>query len=253
MSSQNTLYIAEPIFSEKLQKYDTELSFPPIKKIGITTNHPERRERELLGTISPIKISIVKAWTDVNAKAIESMLHNILDNTRLDGEYFWDGNETLVDAVSDFIVNYHPEAKEIFIDDDSDVKAAADAAKKKSSQRIYSEVVPELEELGIDCKVTKNEKGVILNMDEYRLRINAKTGGRYTLTIWSNSKTTEDALKDFIGSQELSAHGSEESPRRARIPMAKLETIIESLKQYTKAELTKGNENIDNLSHSDHT
>lgn len=86
MSLQNTLYIAEPIFSEKLQKFDPESSFPPIKKIGITTDHPGRREKELLGTMSPVKVSIVKAWTGINARDIESMLHNILDNTRLDSE-----------------------------------------------------------------------------------------------------------------------------------------------------------------------
>ena len=63
MNNQNTIYIAEPIFSEKLQGFDSDCSFPPIKKIGITTDHPERRERELLGTVSPVKISIVKAWT----------------------------------------------------------------------------------------------------------------------------------------------------------------------------------------------
>jgi hypothetical protein len=234
MSIQNTLYIAEPIFSEKLQKLDPESSFPPIKKIGITTDHPKRRERELLGTISPIKISIVKAWTGINARLVESMLHNILDNLRLDGEYFWDGNETLVNAVSDFMSTYHSDAKEITIADDSDVKAAADAAIKKSSQRIYDEVVPELEELGIEYRITKNEKGVRFQVGDYRLHIGGKTGGRYTLTIWSNNKTTDDALLDFEGAQELSAHGTEDSPRRARIPMAKLETIIHSITELRK-------------------
>lgn len=232
MSIQNTLYIAEPIFSEKLQKFDPESSFPPIKKIGITTDHPERREKELLGTLSPIKLSIVKAWTGINARNIELMLHNILDNLRLDGEYFWDGNETLVDAVSDFIATYHADAKEIIIADDSDVKAASDAAIKKSSQRIYSAVVPELEEMGIEYKITKSEKGVRFRIGDYKLHIGGKTGGRYTLTIWSNNKTTDDALKDFLGSQELSAHGKEDSSRRARIPMAKLEDIINSLRYY---------------------
>ncbi|WMN60631.1 hypothetical protein NI389_04280 [Pseudoalteromonas xiamenensis] len=58
---QNTLYIAEPIFSEKLQQFDPESAFPAIKKIGITTDHPARREKELLGTKSPVKIAIVKA------------------------------------------------------------------------------------------------------------------------------------------------------------------------------------------------
>lgn len=241
MSLQNTIYIAEPIFSEKLQKFDPESSFPPIKKIGITTDHPERREKELLGTLSPIKISIVKAWTGIDARSIESMFHNILDNLRLDGEFFWDGNETLVDAVSNFISTYHPDAKEITIADDSDVKAASDAAIKKSSQRIYSEVVPELEELGIEYKITKSEKGVRFRIGEYKLHIGGKTGGRYTLTIWSNNKTTEDALLDFEGSQELSAHGNEDSSRRARIPMAKLETIINSVKQISKKMLNQAN------------
>jgi hypothetical protein len=73
MNQQNTIYIAEPIFSEKLQKFDPNASFPPIKKIGITTDHPERREKELLGTLSPVKVSIVKAWTDIDARAVESM------------------------------------------------------------------------------------------------------------------------------------------------------------------------------------
>ena len=124
MSNQNTLYIAEPIFSEKLQKFISDSSFQPVKKIGITTDSPDQRERELLGTMSPVKIAIVKAWTGIEARKVESMLHTILDNTRLDGEYFWDGNETLVDTVTDFIKIYHPEAEEMTVSDDSDVKAA---------------------------------------------------------------------------------------------------------------------------------
>ena len=235
--SQNTLYIAEPIFSEKLQRFDTDTSFPPIKKIGITTNHPEQRERELLGTISPVKIAIVKAWTNIDARKVESMLHTVLDNTRLDGEYFWDGNETLVEAVTDFIQVYHPEAKEINISDESDVVAATQAVEKKSSQRIYTEVVPKLDELSIKYNVTKNGKAVKFKLGEYNLALYGKTGGRYTFTIWSKTKTTEDALADFSNSQELSAHGSESSDRRARIPMSRLETILESVSKYNEANI----------------
>jgi Meiotically up-regulated gene 113 len=232
MNTQNTLYIAELIFSELLQNYDSEAAFPPIKKIGITTDHPERREKELLGTISPVKISIVKAWTGIDARAIEAMLHTILDNSRLDGEYFWDGNETLVDAVTNFINRYHTDAVEITIDDDPDVKAASASVNKKNSRRIYEEVVPELEELKIKYNVTKNEKGVGFRLGEYQLHMGGKTGDRYTLTIWSKNKSTEEALEDFPGSQELSANSTEDSNRRARIPMASLESILSSLKHF---------------------
>lgn len=230
--AQNTLYIAEPIFSELLQRFDGEASFPPVKKIGITTDHPGRRERELLGTISPVKISIVKAWTDIDAPKVESMLHMILDNSRLDGEYFWDGNETLVEAVTDFINAYHPEAKEIGISDDADVTAATEAVQKKNSQRIYTEVIPKLDELSIKYTTTKNERGVRFRLGEYSLTLGGRTAGKYTLTIWSKTKTTIEALADFENSQELSANGSEDSTRRARIPMSDLNVILGSISKY---------------------
>jgi Meiotically up-regulated gene 113 len=233
MSTQNTLYIAEPIFSEKLQSFDQEVSFPPIKKIGITTDHTKRREKELLGTTSPIKVSIIKAWTEVDARNIETMLHSILDNTRLDGEYFWDGNETLVDAVTDFINTYHTDAKEIEICNDSDVTAASKAVQKKHSQRIYTEVVPQLESLAIKYSISKSGNSARFQLGEYKLVISGKSGGLYTLTINSKGRTTEQALKDFPMSQGLSAHGKEESPRCARIPMSKLEIIMQSISHFS--------------------
>lgn len=236
MNTQNTLYIAEPIFSEKLQKFDSDTSFPPIKKIGITTGHPERRERELLGTISPVKVSIVKAWTGIDARKVESMLHTILDNTRLDGEYFWDGNETLVDAVSDFIHAYYPDAKEVAVADDSDVAAATEAVQKKNSQRIYTEVIPKLEALSIHHNITKNGKGVRFKLGDYSLALGGKTGGRYTLTIWSRTKTTDQALEDFPNSQELSASSTEDSNRRARIPMSRLDVILQSITHFVESQ-----------------
>lgn len=232
MITQNTLYIAEPLFSEKLQKFDSDTVFPPIKKIGITTDHPERRERELLGTLSPVKVAIVKAWTGIDARKVESMLHTILDNTRLDGEYFWDGNEILIDAVSEFIARYHPEAKEIVISDDSDVTAATNAVQKKNSQRIYTEVAPKLEALSIQHNITKNGNGVRFKLGEYNLHLGGKTGGRYTLTIWSKTKSTEQALQDFPDSQECSASSAEDSARVARIPMSSLEAIMASISPF---------------------
>jgi hypothetical protein len=233
---KNTLYIAEPLFSEKLQRFDSESAFPPIKKIGITTDLPQRRERELLGTLSPVKVAIVKAWTGIDARSVESMLHTILDNSRLDGEYFWDGNETLVEAVCNFIETYHPEAKAISVGDDADVKEATEAAARKKEQRIFTEVLPCLEKLGISPKVTKNEKGVRFGLGDYRFHLGGRTGGRYTLTIWSQNKSTEDALQDFPGAQELAAHGLEDSSRRARISMASLESIAESLTEYMSSQ-----------------
>lgn len=232
--SNNTIYIAEPFFSERLQKFDNETSFPPIKKIGITTGLPDRRERELMGTTSPVKISIVKAWTEVDARKIESMLHSILDNSRLDGEYFWDVNETLVEAVSAFIQRYHPEAKLIEIAEEADVAAATEAAQNQNSQRLVLDVIPQLEALSIKLQITKSGRSVRFKLGEYNLLLSGRTSGRYTLTIWSKTKSTEDALSHFEYAQELAGNSSEDSTRKARIPMSSVKVIIESISKYVK-------------------
>ena len=232
MKMQNTLYIAEPIFSEKLQSYDSAIAFPPIKKIGITTDHPNRREKELLGTTSPVKIAIVKAWTNIDARSVETMLHTMPDNSRLDGEYFWDGNETLVDAVSRFIAQYHPDSEEILIDDDIDVKAATKAANTTTTSRIYAEVVPTIADLGLKYSFIKNGKALRIILRDYNCVVGAKTGDRYTFTIFSKTKTSDEALSDFPESQELSAHASDDSNRKARIPLTSVDVILNSIKTY---------------------
>lgn len=153
------------------------------------------------------------------------MLHTLLDNSRLDGEYCGNGNETRVDAVSDFIAAYHPEAQLIGITDE----AATGAVHKKNSQRIYTEVVPKLDELSIRYSIAANGNGARFKLGEYTLALDGRTSGRSTLTISSKSKTTEETLADFEHSQELSANSAEDSSRKARIPLSNLELIFESI------------------------
>lgn len=106
-------------------------------------------------------------------------------------------NEILIDAVSDFIEAYHPEAKEIKILDEADIEAATEAVQKKNSQRIYTEVIPKLDELSIKYRVGKNGRGVKFRLGEYNLALGGRSAGRYTPTIWSKTKSTEEALADL--------------------------------------------------------
>jgi len=233
---QNTLYVAEPIFSEKLQIFAPDASFPPVKKIGITTDSPERREKELLGTVSPVKIKVVKAWTGIEARTVESLMHQVLDNLRLDGEYFWDGNETLVDALSTFISSYHTEAREVELEEGEDVQAASRAEDQKQSERIVLKVIPQLEKIGISPRITKNGRAVRFQLSEYRLILATRTGGRYTVAIHSKTKNSEQALVDFPGASPIAASGTEESSRCARIPMSSLDQIVDILSAYTNTQ-----------------
>lgn len=231
MSTQNTLYIAEPIFSKKLQEFDPDSTFPPVKKIGITTDHPKSRERELLGTLGPVKVAMVKAWTNIDAMKVESMLHGMLENTRLDGEYFWDGNEILVDSVTRFISEYHPEAEEITLSDDPETREAEEAMESTYLQRTKREIVPQLEELSIPYRIVRRGRAVKFDLGEYSCRLGCRTNDRYTFTAASDKKTTEQALAHFPGSRSAGGF-SEKSKLRARISMRPLDEIMDIIKEY---------------------
>lgn len=232
---QDTLYIAEPLFSAKLLEFDSEASFPSIKKIGITTGAPQKREKELLGTVSPVKVAIRKAWGGINAPEVESMLHNILNNSRLDGEYFWDGNETLIDAVTTFIDRYYPGATVLIGEDDNDVKSAEKARDDSRYIRIVDEVAPALEQLGVKYEVTKNKRGVRIYLGDYALRLGTRGGDKYTMNVLSTSKSVEDALADFPGVEVpnfRSDKDPEEHKKKAVMGMRHLDEIMDVIKNY---------------------
>lgn len=231
---QDTLYIAEPLYSAKLLEFDSEASFPSIKKIGITTGEPSKREKELLGTKSPVKIAIRKAWGKINAREVETMLHDLLNNCRLDGEYFWDGNETLIDSVSSFIERYYPDATVLVGEDDSEVKAAEKAQTDSRAVRVFEELIPELERLNIDYKVNSKGIGVIGYLGDYKIRVGTRQNDKYTFYVYSKKKTNEEALDDFPGTESPSFRSKdpEESTKKAMMGLKTLKQIFESIESY---------------------
>ena len=96
---------------------------------------------------------------------------------------------------------------------------------------IYTEVVPKLEALSIEHKVVKSGggKAARFKRGEYHLHLaGRKSKGIYTLTIRSKTRNTEQALRDFPGSQEpIKPKGN--SDRIAIMRMLPLEVIMESI------------------------
>ena len=239
MSTHDTLYIAEPKFSKKLraalQAFDSYTPFPPIKKIGKTTGHPGRRGRQLLGTVSPVEIDIVKAWTDIEASEAESKIHARFSKTQLDGEYFWDGNGILVEDVDRFIRENYPTAREISQPIDSSTEAPLKSPQQGEQPYVSKIVARELKALNLDelkIPVRVDKKGLVatFRIGEYHLRLSARQGNNYSLTVFSETRSTEHALHDFIGSKR--AGRSEEGKRKALISKQPLDSIIASIKVY---------------------
>lgn len=232
---QNTLYIAEPLFSQRLQDFDKEASFPPIKKIGITSGDPGKREKELLGTVSPVKIAIRRAWGNIDAREVETMLHDLLDNARLDGEYFWDGNESLIDSVSTFISRYYPQAVLLVGEDDPEVRAAEKAAGEAKILKVAEELEPAIQGLGLKYDLVGSRKAVRIFLDGYTLRIGARSGDKYSMYVLSSDKSAEQALADFPGT-DVPAFRSEKDPeerkKKAVMGMRHLDEILGCIQAY---------------------
>jgi len=232
---QNTLYIAEPLFSQRLLDFDREASFPPVKKIGITTGEPQKRERELLGTVSPVKVAIRIAWGNVPAAEIETMLHELLDNCRLDGEYFWDGNETLIDSVRAFITRYYPGAVLLVGDDDPEIRAAEKAIDEVKFLRVVEQLEPAIKGLGLRYDLPSNRKSIRIYLGDYVLRIGVRNSDKFTFYVFSSEKTSEQALADFPGT-ELPSFRTDKDPedrkKKAMMGMRSLDEIVSSIRHY---------------------
>ena len=74
-------------------------SLPPHKKIGITSNIGLRANQ--LQTKMPFTMYVEAAWEIPNGRPqeLESALHTVLDALNIDGEWFQDPDDTLVDGV----------------------------------------------------------------------------------------------------------------------------------------------------------
>ena len=74
----------------------------PYKKIGITGKGSAdltTRLRQLSNTKSPIQVLCIKAWEFENAAEVEDALHAVLKNDRVEGEWFYDKEDDLVDRI----------------------------------------------------------------------------------------------------------------------------------------------------------
>jgi hypothetical protein len=74
----------------------------PYKKVGITgagNATLTSRLQQISNTKSPIKAQYVAAWKHDNAQALEKALHSFMNNIRVEGEWFFDKENNLVESM----------------------------------------------------------------------------------------------------------------------------------------------------------
>jgi len=74
----------------------------PYKKIDITGSGNATltsRLQQISNTKSPIKSQCIAAWQHTDAKAVETPMHQLLDDNRVEGEWFYDKDDMLVERM----------------------------------------------------------------------------------------------------------------------------------------------------------
>ncbi|MDQ7051307.1 MAG: GIY-YIG nuclease family protein [Enterobacterales bacterium] len=72
----------------------------PYKKVGITGKGNatlSSRLQQISNTKSPIKAQYIAAWEHSDARLVENAIHSLLDDSRIEGEWFLDKEDTLVE------------------------------------------------------------------------------------------------------------------------------------------------------------
>lgn len=134
-------------------KSGKELSDLTEKKIGLTKSL-ENRERELNSTKFTIGYTFVKAWeTGLDTNRVERSLHAILDNDRMEGEWFEDSENTLTSRVSSYMnINGYPEVSLLRSDINNlndDDKAAIKASNTDLINHNVTQMINKLETLNV--------------------------------------------------------------------------------------------------------
>lgn len=111
----------------------------PYKKIGITGKGNadlSTRLKQISNTKSPIQAQCIAAWEITNAKKVENALHTVLVNERVEGEWFYDKDDNIIERIEPIMELIN--AKRIKIKDDSDLYTKTVLQKEENTRKALS-------------------------------------------------------------------------------------------------------------------
>ena len=111
----------------------------PYKKVGITgagNATLSSRLQQISNTKSPIKAQCIAAWEHEDARAVENALHKLMEDSRVEGEWFLDKEDTLVERMQPIMELIG--AKEILIEESTDAYTQ-DILKKENEEKKKSD------------------------------------------------------------------------------------------------------------------
>lgn len=174
----------------------------PYKKVGITgygNATLDSRLQQISNTKSPIKAQCVAAWTHDDARTVEFALHKLMEDSHVEGEWYLDKDDTLVERL-------HPimeliGAREVAIQESGDaytksILKSEKEAKEKTDHILLGEIA---EMLNFPIRSSSRKGGPTFFSDKKQLTyyIAARKSGRHHLNIGRSRDVFVD-LSDFL-------------------------------------------------------
>lgn len=177
----------------------------PYKKVGITgagNATLTSRLQQISNTRSPIKAQCIAAWEHDDAKAIENAIHLLLEDSRVEGEWFIDKDDTLVERMQPIMALLG--SKEITIEGGEDVYTKnvlkkESESKALSNKTLLGEISEQLNE-ALRTSIRKAGPTFFSDKTELTYYISYRKSGKHNLYI-GRSKEAYDVLSIFLDSK----------------------------------------------------
>ncbi len=174
----------------------------PYKKVGITGKGSatlDSRLQQISNTKSPIKAQCVAAWEYADAKKLEDALHLLLEDNRVEGEWFYDKEDSLVDRMHPIMELIGAEEIQIKESDDVYTKSIMqkeNSAREQSDHVLLGEIAGLLKQ---PFRSSSRKTGPTFFSDKKELTyyVNARKSGNHNLAI-GRSKGVYKELSTFL-------------------------------------------------------
>jgi hypothetical protein len=192
----------------------------PYKKVGITGEGNATltsRLQQISNTKSPIKAQYVAAWQYDDARAIETALHSLLEDSRVEGEWFLDKDDSLVERMQPFMELIGATRIEIEKSDDEYTKGVLEKESSLKTTQDHILLGKIAEHLKRPMRSSSRITGPTFFSESKSLTyyVNARKSGRHNLTI-GRSKGVYDELSKFLESQGYDVEQSKKGGARVR-------------------------------------
>lgn len=177
----------------------------PYKKVGITGQGNatlSSRLQQISSTKSPIQAQCIAAWSHADAKAVETALHLLLDDNRVEGEWFYDKDDTLVERMQPMMELLGAQKITIEGADDSyskNILKRESDSKSASNQQILGEVSELLNE-PLRTSIRKGGPTFFSDRTNLTYYVGYRKSGNHKLSI-GRSKEVYDQLSLFLENQ----------------------------------------------------